>query len=48
MVFCCQDCPIVRIVLIIRLRWNLIKSHGISSKTHLVTIEVGFLSESVS
>jgi len=48
MVFCCQDCPIVRIVLVVRLRWNLIESRGISSKTRLVTIKVGFLSESAS
>ena len=48
MVFCYQDRPIVRIVLVVRLRWNLIKSHGISLKTHLITIEVGFLLESAS
>jgi len=48
MVFYYQDCPIIRIVLIIRLRWNLIKSRGISSKTHLITIKVGFLLESAS
>jgi len=48
MVFCRQDRPVVRIVLVVRLRWNLVESRGISSKTHLVTIEVGFLSESAS
>jgi len=46
MVFCRQDRPIIRIVLVIRLRWNLIKSYRISSKTRLITIKVGFLSES--
>jgi len=30
MVFCCRDRPFVRIVLIIRLRWNLVESRGIS------------------
>ena len=48
MVFYRQDCPIVRIVLVVRLRWNLIKSRGISLKTRLMTIEVGFLLESAS
>jgi len=48
MVFCRQDRPVIRIVLIVRLRWNLIESRGISSKTRLITIKVGFLSESTS
>jgi len=48
MVFCCQDRPIIRIVLVVRLRWNLMESRGILLKTYLVTIEVGFLLESVS
>jgi len=51
MVFCRQDRPVVRIVLIVlivRLRWNLMESRRISSKTRLVTIKVGFLSESAS
>jgi len=48
MVFYCQDCPIVRIILIVRLRWNLMESHRILLKTHLVTIKVGFLLESAS
>ena len=43
MVFCHQDRPVVRIVLVVKLRWNLVESHGISSKTRLVTIKVGFL-----
>jgi len=48
MVFCRQDRPVIRIVLVVRLRWNLIESRGISLKTHLMTIKVGFLSESIS